>query len=50
LDDILVANEEVYDAKKWNKELIMFKVDFDKAYDSVNCNYLDAMMEKWVFR
>jgi hypothetical protein len=49
LDGILVANEMVCDAKKWNKELIML-VDFDKAYDSVNCNYLDAVMEKMGFR
>jgi len=42
-------NEVVYDAKKWNKKLIMFKVDFEKAYDLVNCNYLNAVMAKMVF-
>jgi hypothetical protein len=35
LDGILIANEVVDDAKKRKKETLMFKVDFEKAYDSV---------------
>jgi len=27
----------------------MFKVDFEKAYDSVDCNYLEAVMRKMNF-
>lgn len=33
LDGILVANEIVDAARKKNIELILFNVDFDKAYD-----------------
>jgi D-serine deaminase-like pyridoxal phosphate-dependent protein len=32
LDDILIANEVVDEARKLNKELLLFKVDFEKAY------------------
>jgi len=34
LDGILVANEIVDEARKSNKELLLFNVDFEKAYDS----------------
>ena len=36
LDGILIANELVDDAKVKKKDLLMFKVDFEKAYDSVD--------------
>ncbi|XP_024626759.1 uncharacterized protein [Medicago truncatula] len=36
LDGILVANEVVDDARKRKKDLLLFKVDFEKAYDSVD--------------
>jgi hypothetical protein len=41
LDGILVANEVVDDARRNQKELILFKVDFEKAYDFVDWRYLD---------
>jgi len=31
------------------KELLLFKVDFEKAYDSVDWGYLDEVMGKMVF-
>ncbi|GAU39751.1 hypothetical protein TSUD_219940 [Trifolium subterraneum] len=34
LDDILIANEVVDEGRKSKKELLLFKVDFEKAYDS----------------
>lgn len=43
LDDILIANELVDDARQLKKELVFFKVDFEKAYDYVNWAYLDAI-------
>jgi len=46
---ILVANEVVDDAKKRKKELLLFKVDFEKAYDSVDWGYLDEVMCKMRF-
>jgi len=36
LDDILVANEVVDEACKHKKELLLFKLDFEKAYDSID--------------
>jgi len=36
LDGILIANEVVDEARKSKKELMLFKVDFDKAYESVD--------------
>ncbi|GAU16239.1 hypothetical protein TSUD_298710 [Trifolium subterraneum] len=44
LDGILIANEVVDEARKSKKELLLFKVDFEKAYDSVDWGYLDAVM------
>ncbi|GAU42656.1 hypothetical protein TSUD_398610 [Trifolium subterraneum] len=44
LDGILIANEVVDEARKSKKELLLFKVDFEKAYDSVDWGYLDEVM------
>lgn len=49
LDGILIANEVVDEARKLKKELMLFKVDFEKAYDSVDCGYLDPFMEGMSF-
>ena len=49
LDGILIANEVVDGAVKMNKDLLMFKVDFEKAYDSVDWSYLDSVMEMMPF-
>jgi len=49
LDGILIANEVVDEAKRLNKELLVFKVDFEKTYDSVDLRYLDAVMSKMNF-
>jgi hypothetical protein len=49
LDRILVADEVVYDARKNQKELVLFKVDFEKAYDWVDWGYLDDVMRHMAF-
>ncbi|PWA92818.1 reverse transcriptase domain, Reverse transcriptase zinc-binding domain protein [Artemisia annua] len=49
LDGILVANEIVNHAKKASLKLLLFKVDFEKAFDSVNWNFLLKTMEKMGF-
>lgn len=49
LDGILVANEVVDDAKRRKREVVLFKVDFEKAYNSVNWEFLDFMMTKMGF-
>ena len=36
-------------ARKSKKELILFKVDFEKSYDSADWGYLDAVMSKMSF-
>jgi len=49
LDGILVASEVVDEAKKFKKDLLLLKVDFEKAYDSVDWKYLDDVMGKMAF-
>ncbi|GAU49707.1 hypothetical protein TSUD_135290 [Trifolium subterraneum] len=49
LDGILVAIEEVDDARRHRKELVLFKVDFEKAYDLVDWGYLDDVMRQMAF-
>ena len=49
LDGILIANEVVDEAHRLKKELLLIKVDFEKAYDSVDWGYLDAVMERMSF-
>jgi hypothetical protein len=49
LDIILIANEAVDEACKSKKDLMMFKVDFEKAYDSVDWGYLDSVMGRMSF-
>lgn len=44
LDGILIANELVDDAKRKKKKAVLFKVDFEKAYDSVSWDFLESMM------
>jgi len=49
LDGVLIAIEVVDEARKMKKELLLFKVDFEKAYDSVDWTYLDEVMRKMAF-
>jgi hypothetical protein len=45
----VVVNEVVDFAKKSGKECIIFKVDFEKAYDSVEWSFLDYMLMRFGF-
>jgi len=45
----LTANEVVDEAQKSKKELMLFKVGFEKAYDSVDWGYLDAVVDRMSF-
>ncbi|PNY12727.1 ribonuclease H [Trifolium pratense] len=53
VDGVLAINEVVDWVKKKKKECLIFKVDFEKAYDSVSWSFLDYMLrgfgfgEKW---
>jgi hypothetical protein len=49
LDGVLIANEAVDEARRSKKELMLFKVDFEKAYDYVDWGYLDGVMGKMSF-
>jgi hypothetical protein len=49
LDGIVIAYDVVDGAKKLNKELILFKVDFEKAYGYVEWENLDSVMAKMGF-
>jgi len=49
LNEILIANEVVDEARKFKKEMLLFEVDFEKIYDSVDWQYLDAVMGKMSF-
>ncbi|KAL5543048.1 hypothetical protein UlMin_010758 [Ulmus minor] len=42
----LVANEVVEEYRVSGKEGVVFKVDFEKAYDHVDWNFLDFALEK----
>jgi hypothetical protein len=54
MDDILIVNDLVEEAKGRKKEVLLFKVDFEEAYYSVDWKYLDYVMEgmgfnvKWI--
>ncbi|GAU34029.1 hypothetical protein TSUD_16170 [Trifolium subterraneum] len=54
VDGVLVVNEVVELAKKSKRECLIFKVDFEKAYDSVDWGFLEYMLgrcsfcEKWI--
>jgi hypothetical protein len=50
LDGVPIANEVVDEARRSKKELLLFKVDFEKAYDSVDWDYLDDVMGKMAFQ
>ncbi|GAU23363.1 hypothetical protein TSUD_334100 [Trifolium subterraneum] len=49
LDGILIANQVVDEARKSKKELMRFKIDFEKVYDSVDLGYLDDIMGRMYF-
>nr|GEY05373.1 RNA-directed DNA polymerase, eukaryota [Tanacetum cinerariifolium] len=49
LDGPFIFNELVQWCKKKNKQSLVFKVDFEKAYDSVRWDHLDNIMRKFGF-
>lgn len=44
-----MINEVCSWAKRDRKKILLFKVDFDKAFDSVNWQYLDSVLEQMGF-
>nr|KAJ0191688.1 hypothetical protein LSAT_V11C800406980 [Lactuca sativa] len=49
LEGPLMVNEVCSWAKRAHKKILLFKVDFDKAFDSVNWKYLESTMEQMGF-
>ncbi|GKG25752.1 RNA-directed DNA polymerase, eukaryota, reverse transcriptase zinc-binding domain protein, partial [Tanacetum coccineum] len=48
-DGPLMVSEIIEWYKKRNKKLMIFKVDFEKAFDSVSWNYLDFILSQTGF-
>ncbi|RVW81741.1 LINE-1 retrotransposable element ORF2 protein [Vitis vinifera] len=46
LDAVRIANEIVDEKKRSGEEGVVFKIDFEKAYDHVNWDFLDHVLEK----
>lgn len=42
MDCILIANEVIDDLKRKGWSSLIFKVDFEKAFDCVSWSYLDS--------
>ncbi|MCH86516.1 LINE-1 reverse transcriptase like, partial [Trifolium medium] len=49
LDGVLVVNELLDLAKRRKDKCLFFKVDFERAYDTVNWNFLDYMLGRMGF-
>lgn len=49
LDGVVVANELVDFARKTGRNCVLFKVDFEKANDNVNWNFLRYMFDRMGF-
>lgn len=49
VEGVVVVNEVIDYAKKMGKECLILKVDFEKAYDSVDWNFLDYMLGRFGF-
>ena len=46
LDVVLIANEVVEDYRRGNKAGLVFKIDFEKAYDNVSWEFLDFVLQR----
>ncbi|XP_068472094.1 uncharacterized protein [Phaseolus vulgaris] len=49
LDSVLVANETLEEVKRKKKECVVFKVDYEKAYDSVSWEFIYYMLGRLGF-
>ena len=45
LDAVLIANEIVDEKRRTGEEGVVFKIDFEKAYDHVSWDFLDHVLE-----
>jgi hypothetical protein len=49
VEGVVVVNEVIDFARKEGKECMIFKVDFEKAYESVDWGFLDYMLRRFGF-
>jgi hypothetical protein len=49
VDGVVVINEVVDSARRNGQSCLIFKVDFEKAYDSVDWSFLDYMLDRFGF-
>lgn len=49
MDGVVILNEAIEEAKRRKLERVFFKIDFAKAYDSVDWNFLDMMLKGFGF-
>ena len=46
MDVVLITNEIVDEKRRSGEEGVVFKIDFEKAYDHMNWDFLDHVLEK----
>ena len=46
MDAVLIANEIVDEKRRSGEEGVVFKIDFEKAYDHVDWDFLDHMLDR----
>ncbi|XP_071700221.1 uncharacterized protein [Rutidosis leptorrhynchoides] len=49
LDRILIANEVIHECKKNRKKMFLFKVDFERAFNSIDWAFLDDILRQMNF-
>ena len=49
LHSVIIANEVVEEAKRGQKSCLVFKVDFERAYDPVSWDFLIYMLHRMGF-
>jgi len=49
LDSVLIANEVVEEVRRNQRSALCFKVDYEKAYDSIRGNFLLDMLHRLGF-
>ncbi|GKV27047.1 hypothetical protein SLEP1_g36255 [Rubroshorea leprosula] len=49
MDSVVIANEVIDEAKRKKTKSILFKVDFEKAYDKVSWDYIEYMFGRMGF-
>ena len=45
LDEVLITNEVVDEKKRSGEEGVVFKIDFEKAYNHVDWGFLDHVLK-----